>query len=81
MQGWGSRARSRAKSWGMSLWAGLGVGPQVAAVGVPGLLLMCPSEDRRAGREGACIGDAKLLQLITCREDSKEFWEPSSAVP
>lgn len=50
-------------------------------MGVPGLLLMCPSEDRRAGREGDCIRDAKLLQFITCREDSKEFWEPSSAAP
>lgn len=55
------------------------------ALGVPGLLLMCPpcscpSEDRRAQRGGRCTRDARLLQLIlTCRGDSKECWEPSNS--
>lgn len=45
--------------------AALGVGPHGAALSIPGILLMCPPENRRAGREGSCIRNARLLQLTS----------------
>lgn len=85
MKGWGSRARGGAKGRDRN-----GVTTSLphniaTALGVHGLLLMCPpcsclSEDRRAQKEGRCARDARLRQLILkCRGDSKECWEPSNA--